>query len=102
MVNEQGYKSTIKSRPLLYLETKKVSSLLYQGLKEFEVKEKQLWKISFKLIQNQEKEIASSVLARLKILDEYLIREIGHGDIESSKAIVLYAIMKTDRLFLNL
>ncbi|MDA1817651.1 DUF1819 family protein [Bacillus cereus] len=100
MVKEQVYKSTIKSRPLLFLEMKKVSILLNKGFKEFEVKEKAVLENIFQVnTESRKKEIASSVLARLKILDDYLIREIGHGDIESSKAIVLYSIMKTDRLF---
>lgn len=100
MVKEQVYKSTIKSRPLLFLEMKKVSILLNQGFKEFEVKDMAISENIFQVnTETRKKEIASSVLARLKMLDEYLIRGIGHGDIESSKAIVLYAIMKTDRLF---
>ncbi|MBE7105494.1 DUF1819 family protein [Bacillus cereus] len=100
MVKEQGYKSTIKSRPLLFLETKKVSALLYQGLKEFEVKEKAIVENIFQVnTENRKKEIASIVLTRLKVLDEYLVEKIANGDVESSKVIVMYAIMKTDRLF---
>ncbi|EMA6342979.1 DUF1819 family protein [Bacillus cytotoxicus] len=100
MVKKQEYKSTIKSRPFLFLETKKVSSLLLQGLKEFEVKEKAVVENIFQVnTESRKKELASIILARLKVLDEYLIQKIVHGDIESSKTIVLYAILKTDRLF---
>ncbi|HDX9577013.1 TPA: DUF1819 family protein [Bacillus pseudomycoides] len=100
MVKSQEYKSTIKSRPFLFLETKKVSILLYQGLKEFEVKEKAIVENIFQVnTESRKKEIASIILARLKMLDEYLIHKIANGDVESSKVIVLYAIMKTDRLF---
>lgn len=100
MVNEQEYKSTIKSRPFLFLETKKVATLLSQKFKEFEVKEKAVGENIFQVnTEARKKEIASIILARLKVLDEYLIQKIAHGDIESSKVIVLYAILKTDRLF---
>lgn len=100
MEKKQGYKSTIKSRPLLFLETKKVSILLYEGLKGFEVKEKAVVENIFQVnTENRKKEIASIVLTRLKVLDEYLVEKIANGDVESSKVIVLYAIMKTDRLF---
>ena len=36
------YKSTIKSRPYLYKETKKASSLINRGLSVEEIKEKSL------------------------------------------------------------
>ena len=38
-------------------------------------------------------------MARLKELDEFIIDRISEGNIETSKILVLYAIIKTDRLF---
>ncbi|EOV9527144.1 BrxA family protein [Bacillus cytotoxicus] len=69
MVKKQEYKSTIKSRPFLFLETKKASSLLLQGLKEFEVKEKAVVENIFQVnTESRKKELASIILARLKVL----------------------------------
>src|SRR5699024_5339780 len=36
---------------------------------------------------------------RLNILDKFLLEQIKVNSVETSKCIVLYAIMKTDRLF---
>lgn len=40
MVKELEYKSTIKSRPFFFRETKKAAELINKGFKEFEIKEK--------------------------------------------------------------
>lgn len=45
------------------------------------------------------KELASIISTRLKKLDDYLIKQIELSNIETSKLIVLYAIIKNDRLF---
>lgn len=94
------YRSTIKSRPFFFLETKKVAALINEGFKEFEVKEKAIEDNIFQVnTEARKREIASIVISRLKVLDEYLIEKIAHGDTEMGKSLVLYAIMKTDRLF---
>jgi hypothetical protein len=98
--NKKDYKSTIKSRPFFYLETKKVSDLIYQGLMAFEIKERAIQENIFQVkTETRKREVASIILARLKNLDEFLIGKIAHGDSETSKMLVLYSIMKTDRLF---
>ncbi|SDJ77949.1 DUF1819 family protein [Salimicrobium halophilum] len=100
MVKKQKYKSTIKSRPFLYIETKKLSELLIQGMNEVELKNKVINENIFQVRSEDRKcEIASTILTRLNAVDDYLIEKIVQSDIETSKLIVLYAIMKTDRLF---
>ncbi|OLS37722.1 DUF1819 family protein [Bacillus sp. MRMR6] len=100
MEKKQEYKSTIKSRPFFYLETKKVADLLYQGMKAFEIKDRAIHANIFQVkTEARKKEIASIIIARLKDLDEYLLEKIARGDSETSKLLVLYSIMKTDRLF---
>jgi hypothetical protein len=47
----------------------------------------------------RKKEVASMVLKRLKSLDGFLLNKLVNGDSETGKQIVIYAIMKTDRLF---
>ena len=94
------YKSTIKSRPYLYKETKKAAILLKSGLELKELKVKSLEDNIFQVeSEARMRELASIITTRLKVLDEYLIDKIENSNIETSKIIVLYAIIKTDRLF---
>lgn len=100
MVGELEYRSTIKSMPYLYIETKKAASLVLQGFKDFEIKDMSIKENIFQMkSEARKKEIASMTLKRLKSLDEFLLNKLVNGDLETSKQIVVYAIMKTDRLF---
>jgi hypothetical protein len=94
------YRSTIKSMPFFFLETKKASNLILQGLSETEIKEKAIQENIFQVnSEARKKEIASTILKRLKELDEFLLRQLAQGNVELGKLIVVYAIMKNDRLF---
>src|SRR5699024_9670938 len=97
---ELQYRSTIKSHPYFYMETKSLADLMLQGFNENEIKEKVIEENIFQVTsETRKKGIASAILKRLQPLDEYLIEMIHNSDIETSKTIVLYSIMKTDRLF---
>ena len=94
------YKSTIKSRSYLYKETKKAAILLNSGLKINELKVKAVEENVFQVeSETRMKELASIITTRLKELDAYLTDKIENSNIETSKIIVLYAIIKNDRLF---
>ncbi|MCD3245750.1 DUF1819 family protein [Clostridium botulinum C] len=94
------YKSTIKSRSYLYKETKKSASLIKQGVSLDEIKVKSLQENIFQLeSETRKKEVASIIVARLKELDKFIIDKISEGNIETSKILVLYSIIKNDRLF---
>lgn len=94
------YKSTIKSRPYLYKETKKAAMLINTGIELDEVKNRSLEENIFQLeSEARKKEVASIIIARLKAVDEFVIDKIENGNVETSKILVVYAIMKTDRLF---
>jgi hypothetical protein len=100
MAEELEYKSTIKSRPFLFKETKKAAELINQGFKDFDIKDKAKNDNIFQVnTETRRSEIASIVLRRLRALDDFLIDKLANGEIDTSKQIVVYAIMKTDRLF---
>lgn len=91
------YRSTIKSRPFLYVETKQLACLILQGLNELEIKEIVLRKNIFQVkTEARKREIASTVRSRLNTLDDYLAKKMIDSDLETSKLIVLYTILKTD------
>lgn len=94
------YKSTIKSRPFLFLETQKIAGLFVQGYDEKQIKE---YAITQNIVQMNAdariKEVTNVIIKRLQVLDEPLQRMLISKDIQSGKYIVLYAILKTDRLF---
>ena len=94
------YKSTIKSRPYLYKETKKAAMLINTGVKLDEIKNKSLKYNIFQLeSEARRREIASVIVTRLKSVDNFIIDKIENSNVETSKILVLYAITKTDRLF---
>ncbi|MEG1254470.1 DUF1819 family protein [Clostridium sp.] len=94
------YKSTIKSRPYLYKETKKAAGLINRGLKLDELKMKSIEENIFQLeSETRRREIASVIASRLKDIDSNIIDKIENSNIETSKVLVLYTILKTDRLF---
>lgn len=94
------YTSILKSRPYLYLELKKACNLKNQGLNEKEIKNKAIDENIFALTSEaRKKEIASTVVNRIKVLDEFVIDKIIHGNLQTSKQLALYSILKTDRLF---
>ncbi|MFD1363339.1 DUF1819 family protein [Lentibacillus salinarum] len=100
MVNNWQYSTTIKSRPLLYTESKKLAHLILQGYNELELKEQVISHNIFQVkSEARKRELASTILSRLNILDEYLTRCLIESDVETSKILVLYTIVRTDRLF---
>lgn len=94
------YSSTLKTRSFLYLELKKAASLYLKGntvdqIKDFALKENVFLYNS----NNRISDIASTIIKRMGVLDDYLMRKIVKGSLETSKLIALYTILKTDRLF---
>lgn len=94
------YTSILKSRPFFFNEEKKVIDLYITGLSESDIREKIIDKDLFKFnSENRKKEVASTVLKRLKVLDTFLVSEFKASSLAEQKFIVLYTILKTDRLF---
>lgn len=94
------YTSIIKSRPYLYLELKKASSLIIQGFSKKDIKTKAVEENIFALnSENRKREIASTIIKRIGVLDHFLLDKIANGSLHTSKQLALYSILKTDRLF---
>lgn len=95
-----NYRSTIKTRGFLFIELKKAAALQLQGFTPSDIKNKVITEniFLFKTI-NRRKEIAATVLERLKMLDDFLCEKLIGNNLETGKMIALYSIIKTDRLF---
>ncbi len=77
-----------------------MAQLLLQGFNELELREEVINQNIFQVkSESRKRELASIILSRLGMLDEYLTRCIVEGDVETSKTVVLYTIVRTDRLF---
>lgn len=96
----QKYTSIIKSRPFLYLEFKKVCQLKLQGFNDQEIMNKAVEENIFTVnSEARKREIASTVINRLREIDEYVIEKVFNGSLQTSKQLAIYSILKTDRLF---
>lgn len=73
---------------------------MMDGFNEYEIKDMSTRDNIFQMkSEARKKEIASMILRRLKSLDKFLLDKLVNDDVETSKQIVIYSIMKTDRLF---
>ncbi len=94
------YTSVLKSRTYLYLELKKASKLKLQGLSDEEIKFQALDNNIFSLnTETRKTEVSSALINRIKVLDRYILDQMSNGDLQTSKQLALYSILKTDRLF---
>ena len=85
MTKQLRYKSTIKSMPYLYIETKKAASLIIKGFSDSEIKDMSIKENIFQMkSEARKKEIASITLKRLKSLDEFLLDKLVNGDFSIS------------------
>lgn len=100
MEKQLPYTTTIKSRPLFYIETQKLAELHMQGFDEQQIKDEVITQNIFQVkTETRKREIANTIIRRLQVLDDYLIGKIVTGDMNTGKLVVLYAIVQTDRLF---
>lgn len=94
------YTSVLKSRPYLYLELKKAIELVNTGGSIDDIRKYAIEDNIFAVnTEARKKEIASTVSNRIKVLDDYILKKIENGSLQTSKQLALYSILKTDRLF---
>lgn len=95
----EDYSAKLTGEPFLYNESKILAEFLLEGYNPQELKKKNIEEnlIKHKTIGSVQR-TNSPIFRRLEIMDKDMINEFVHSDIETSKYILLYAIMKTDKL----
>lgn len=95
----EDYSAKLTGEPFLYNETKILAQYLLDGESAENLKRRNLEE---NLIHHKKegslKRTNSPIFRRLSVMDNEMLDEFVHSDIETSKYILLYTIMKTDRL----
>ena len=98
----QDYSTKLTGEPFLYKETKIIAEYLLNGEAPLVLKKRN---VEENLIMQKTKgsitRSNSPIFRRLGIMDKDMMREFVESDIDTSKHILLYSIMKTDRLVLD-
>ena len=95
----EDYSAKLTAEPFLYNETKIIAQYLLDGISPEELKRKNIEEnlIKYKSTKSIVR-VNSPIFRRLKVMDKEMLEEFVSSDIETSKYILLYAIMKTDKL----
>ena len=95
----EDYSAKLTAEPFLYNETKVLAQYLLDGISSEELKRKNIDEnlIKYKSLKSIVR-VNSPIFRRLNVMDSEMLDEFVHADIETSKYILLYTIMKTDRL----
>ena len=95
----EDYSAKLTGEPFWYNETKIIGRYLLDGEDEETLKKRT---IDENLIHHKKvasiKRVNVPIFKRLKVMDKDMLQEFVCADIETSKYILLYAIMKTDKL----
>ena len=95
----EDYSAKLTAEPFLYNETKIIAQYLLDGISPEELKRKNVEEnlIKYKSSKSVVR-VNSPIFRRINVMDSEMLDEFVHTDIETSKYILLYTIMKTDRL----
>lgn len=93
------YSIGLTGEPFLYYETKIIAKMIYEGENPDDLRQRNIKEnlMHHKAVGSLSR-VNSPVFRRLAVLDKNLLEEFVNSDIDTSKFILLYAIMKTDRL----
>lgn len=95
----EDYSSKLTAEPFLYTDTKIIGQYLLDGEDVQKLKKRN---IEENLIKHKKigsvKRVNAPIFRRLDVMNKEMLEEFVCADIETSKYILLYAIMKTDRL----
>lgn len=96
----EKYSTTLNTRSFMYYETKLIADLLYKGFSENEIKDKVLEENILQLPSvDRASKFYHEIIKRLNYLDDYLLENFISADQLTAKALLLYAILKKDKLF---
>ena len=95
----EDYSAKLTAEPFLYTETKIIAEYILNGEDVNELRKRNIEEnlIHYKK-QKSIQRVNSPIFRRLSVLDEEMLREFIYSDIDTSRYILLYAIMKTDKL----
>lgn len=94
------YATILNTRPFLYKETKLMAKWESDNLSNEEMKEKVVEDNAFQLNSvDRRARFYGEITRRLSFLDNYLLEQLLERDTQTSKALLLLAILKRDRLF---
>ncbi|MDD2524605.1 MAG: DUF1819 family protein [Endomicrobiaceae bacterium] len=95
----EDYSAKLTAEPFLYNETKIIATYLLNGEDEELLKKKNVEEnlIKYKSLKSVTR-VNSPIFRRINIMDREMLEDFIYSDIENSKFILLYAIMKTDKL----
>ena len=95
----EDYSAKLTAEPFLYNETKIIAQYLLKGISVEELKRKNIDEnlIKYKSPKSIVR-VNSPIFRRLGVMDSEMLDDFVHADIETSKYILLYTIMKTDKL----
>ncbi|MEG1793356.1 MAG: DUF1819 family protein, partial [Bacilli bacterium] len=98
----EDYSAKLTGEPFLYNETMIIARLILDGENPVVLKRRNKEEnlIKYKSIKSVER-TNSPIFRRLGIMDDSTLNAFVKSDLETSKYILLYVIMKTDRLVLD-
>lgn len=95
----EDYSAKLTAEPFLYRETKIIAEYLQQGFEASKLKKKN---IEENLIQYKSQaailRVNSPIFRRLNVFNDEMVYEFINGDLYTSRMLLVYSIMKTDRL----
>lgn len=100
MPNQLEYSSSLNGATFLMFELKQIIKLKLEGLSEQEIRLKAKKENIFQFNNvGRTKRVMPALMKRQKVIDSFLGEAFLERTVEISRAINLYAIMKTDRIF---
>lgn len=94
------YSAGMTSRPFWYIESKKTAKYMLEGLEKESIRKIIVEENEYQAPSKERADhMFNSIYRRLSSLDAFLIEKITTVDVLTSKVLVMFAIMKTDRLF---
>lgn len=95
----EDYSAKLTGEPFLYRETKIIGEYLHRGFEASELKKKNIEEnlIQYKS-QSAISRVNSAIFRRLNIFNTDMLNEFVNGDLYTSRMLLVYSIMKTDKL----